>query len=246
MSPELRALSIRAVDCLRLIYKFHERGERVTTSAMRERLQVLESSGQLSDAAVTQLFKSLADAGFVLHTPYHGVELTERGEQLAKELVRHHRLLELFLAQALGYRLDEVDAEAERLEHAISEDFEDRLDALLGHPIEDPHGDPIPSKSGEVLSTPTRSLTELKPGQTAVVRRVLDDDAELLRYLETLGLVPGASVMVKGQEPFGGPLIVRVGGTSASPSAGGKEPLPSTTERAVGLQAASGVWVAES
>jgi DtxR family transcriptional regulator, Mn-dependent transcriptional regulator len=220
MSPELRALSIRAVDCLRLIYKFHERGERVTTSAMRERLQVLESSGQLSDAAVTQLFKSLADAGFVVHTPYHGVELTERGEQLAKELVR--------------------------LEHAISEDFEDRLDALLGHPTEDPHGDPIPSKSGEVLTTPTRSLTELKPGQSAVVRRVLDDDAELLRYLETLGLVPGASVMVKGQEPFGGPLIVRVEGASGSPGSAGKETLPATSERALGLQAAAGVWVAES
>ena len=213
---------------------------------MRERLQVLGSTGQLSDAAVTQLFKSLADAGFVVHTPYHGVELTPRGEQLAKELVRHHRLLELFLARALGYRLDEVDAEAERLEHAISEDFEDRLDAMLGHPTEDPHGDPIPSKSGEVLCTPTRSLTELKPGQSAVVRRVLDDDAALLRYLETLGLVPGASVLVEGQEPFGGPLIVRVGGAGDSPGSSSKGVPLKTIKRSVGHQAAAGVWVAES
>ena len=246
MSPELRALSIRAVDCLRLIYKFHERGERVMTSTMRERLQVLESTGQLSDAAVTQLFKSLADAGFVLHTPYHGVELTPRGEQLAKELVRHHRLLELFLVRALGYRLDEVDAEAERLEHAISEDFEDRLDALLGHPTEDPHGDPIPSKSGEVVSTPSRALNELKPGESAVVCRVLDDDAALLRYLETLGLVPGASVSVEGREPFGGPLIVRVaasGSGRAQSKDRGRTGSMSSTEHAVGPQAAAGVWV---
>jgi DtxR family Mn-dependent transcriptional regulator len=246
MSPELRALSIRAVDCLRLIYKFHERGERVMTSAMRERLQVLESTGQLSDAAVTQLFKSLADAGFVVHTPYHGVELTPRGEQLAKELVRHHRLLELFLVRALGYRLDEVDAEAERLEHAISEDFEDRLDAMLGHPTEDPHGDPIPSKSGDVVITPSRALNTLSPGETAVVCRVLDDDAALLRYLETLGLVPGASVSVEGREPFGGPLIVRVGASSSS-KVGSKDRNPtgleSSTEHAVGPQAAAGVWV---
>ena len=245
MSPELRALSIRAVDCLRLIYKFHERGERVMTSTMRERLQVLESTGQLSDAAVTQLFKSLADAGFVLHTPYHGVELTPRGEQLAKELVRHHRLLELFLVRALGYRLDEVDAEAERLEHAISEDFEDRLDALLGHPTEDPHGDPIPSKTGEVVSTPSRALNELKPGESAVVCRVLDDDAALLRYLETLGLVPGASVSVE-EEPSGGPLIVRVaasGSGRAQSKDRGRTSSMSRTEHAVGPQAAAGVWV---
>jgi DtxR family Mn-dependent transcriptional regulator len=246
MSPELRALSIRAVDCLRLIYKFHERGERIMTSTMRERLQVLESSGQLSEAAVTQLFKSLADAGFVVHTPYHGVELTPRGEQLAKELVRHHRLLELFLVRALGYRLDEVDAEAERLEHAISEDFEDRLDTLLGHPTEDPHGDPIPSKTGEVVSTPSRALNTLSPGESAVVCRVLDDDAALLRYLETLGLVPGARVSVEGKEPFGGPLIVRVGASGSGNVRGkdrtrtGSEP---STEHAVGPPAAAGVWV---
>jgi DtxR family Mn-dependent transcriptional regulator len=246
MSPELRALSIRAVDCLRLIYKFHERGERVMTSTMRERLQVLESTGQLSEAAVTQLFKSLADAGFVVHTPYHGVELTPHGEQLAKELVRHHRLLELFLVRALGYRLDEVDAEAERLEHAISEDFEDRLDTMLGHPTEDPHGDPIPSKTGEVVSTPTRALNTLSPGESAVVCRVLDDDAALLRYLETLGLVPGACVSVEGKEPFGGPLMVRVGVSGSGNVRGklrnrtGSDP---STEHAVGPQAAAGVWV---
>lgn len=232
MSPELRELPMRAVDCLKFIYKMRERGERVTTSGMRERLQALEPNGQLSDATVTQLFKSLAEKEYVRHTPYRGVELTRSGEVLAAELVRHHRLIELFLVRALGYGLDEVDAEAERLEHAISEEFEERLDALLGYPTEDPHGDPIPSKSGEVVVPPTQPLVELEPGQQAVVRRVSDDDAALLRYLATLGLVPGAAVCVRERAPFGGPLRVHVGEADEG------------REHAVGPELAAGIRVA--
>ncbi len=207
----LRELSPRAVDCLKYIYKLEERGERVSTSAMRERLQAQEPSGQLSDASVTQLFKALAEQGYVTHTRYRGVELTPQGRDAAMELVRHHRLLELWLVRHLGYSWDEVDAEAERLEHAISENFEDRVDALLGHPTEDPHGDPIPSKSGEVRSEPLMPLAALPPGQPAVVRRVNDDDAALLRYLATLGLVPGASVVVEELAPYGGVVTLRIG-----------------------------------
>ncbi len=233
MSPELRELPVRAVDCLKHIYKLRERGERVSTSTMRERLQTLEAKGQLSDATVTQLFKWLAEKGYVHHTPYRGVELTPKGERLAAELVRHHRLLELYLVRELGYSLDEVDAEAERLEHVISEEFEDRLDRKLGYPTVDPHGDPIPTKTGAVVTAPTQALSDLPPGQHAVVRRVSDDDAAMLRYLATLGLVPGAIVCMRERAPFGGPLRVQVG----SPEDG--------AEHALGPQLAERVRVAQ-
>lgn len=232
MSPELRKLPIRAVDCLKYIYKMEERDERVTTSGMRARLEAVEEKGQLSDASVTQLFKWLADQGYVEHTPYHGVKLTPTGREAALELVRHHRLLELYLVRELGYSWDEVDAEAERLEHAISEEFEDRLDALLGHPTEDPHGDPIPSKTGVVVAAPTHRLSELEPGQDAIVRRVRDDDADRLRYLALLGLYPGVSVRLRDRAPFGGPLHVQVQTASG------------TSEHALGPELAAEILVA--
>jgi DtxR family Mn-dependent transcriptional regulator len=212
MSPDLRELPIRAVDCLKYAYKLNERGERVTTSAMRERLEALEPDGQLSDATVTQLFKWLAERGYLRHMPYRGVELTALGTSTALELVRHHRLLELYLVRTLGYGWDEVDAEAERLEHVISEAFEDRVDALLGHPTEDPHGDPIPSKGGVIHARPARPLSELELGQDAVVRRVSDDDADRLRYLALLGLFPGTHIRLRERAPYGGPLRVEVRG----------------------------------
>jgi len=210
-AEDIRKLPTRAVDCLKYMYKLRERGERVTTSAMRERLQAQEPDGQLSDATVTQLFKSLAEQGYAVHTPYRGVELTPKGAEAAAELVRH-----------LGYSWDEVDAEAERLEHAISEHFEDRLDVLLGHPTEDPHGDPIPSKTGEVVVSHTQPLSALQPGDEAIVRRVNDDNADMLRYLASLQLVPGARVTLLERAPFGGPLRLRIenAGVSGEQSVG--------------------------
>lgn len=204
MHKSIQELPPRISDCLKVIYDMQERGQKVTTSAVRERLGV-------SDATVTMLFKDFAEAGWVQHTPYHGVCLTELGEQKAKEVIRHHRLLELYLARQLGYSWDRVHEEADKLEHVISEEFEDKIDALLGGPTVDPHGDPIPSKDGRILLRKGCALTQLREGQSGVILRVNDQDPEKLRYLGELGLYPETRVEVVKRAPFGGPLSIRVG-----------------------------------
>jgi DtxR family transcriptional regulator, Mn-dependent transcriptional regulator len=204
MEEPIQELAPRISDCLKVIYNMQERGQKVSTSAVSERLGV-------SDATVTMLFKDFAAAGWVEHTPYHGVHLTPLGERKAMEVIRHHRLLELYLARQLGYSWDKVHAEADKLEHVISEEFEDKLDALLGHPTVDPHGDPIPSKDGVIVVRKGCTLQQLRDGQSALILRVDDQDPEKLRYLGTLGLYPETRVELVGRAPFGGPLHIRVG-----------------------------------
>jgi DtxR family transcriptional regulator, Mn-dependent transcriptional regulator len=158
------------------------------------------------------MVKKLAEAGYVTHSPYQGVALTERGEKAALEMLRHHRLLETFLSEHLGMPWHEVHAEADRLEHALSETLEDRLDAILGHPTVDPHGAPIPTKDGTVSAPVTTTLWATVPETVVWVAEVEDEDANLLTHFADLGLVPGARVEVLKKGPFGGPLHIRVAG----------------------------------
>ena len=199
-------LSQAVQDYLKEIYKL-QKGRNpvpsVNTSMISEVMNV-------AAASVTNMVKKLAEIKLVQHTPYQGVELTPAGEAIALEIIRHHRLLEVYLADALGYRWDEVDAEADRLEHVISEEFEDRIDRALGYPTIDPHGAPIPTKDGAIEQENDPRLSRIEAGQTVTIRQVSDQSSEMLRYMASLGLRPGVEVMVKERAPFNGPLLVRV------------------------------------
>jgi DtxR family Mn-dependent transcriptional regulator len=193
-------------DYLKIIFKLQMTSPAASTTAIAEKLGV-------SAASVTSMAKKLAKMGLATHSPYHGVSLSDEGRALALEMIRHHRLLELYLQKALGFTWDKVDAEAERLEHHISEEMEAAMAAFLGDPTEDPHGDPIPTKDGYMPITRYDRLTEADPGTTVRIRRVKDSDPDLLRYLGTLGMYPHVVVEVVDKGPFDGPLVVRVSGT---------------------------------
>ena len=193
-------------DYAKAIYALQRRSEgAISTSALAERLGV-------SPASVTAMLKRMAEAGLVEHEPYRGVQLTEAGERVALEVIRHHRLLESYLADALGMPWDRVHAEAEVLEHYISEELEERIATALGDPEVDPHGDPIPSRDLRIASEPGRALGGLEPGDGGVFSRVSDSNSEMLRYLAERGIRPGARLEVTERQPFGGPLFVEVGG----------------------------------
>ena len=200
----IKGLSEATQDYLKEIHKLRLEGRKATTSAIAERMGVRPPSA-------TAMVKKLAALGLAEHAPYRGVELTPAGERVALEVIRHHRLLEQYLAQALGLSLDEVHIEADRLEHVLSEELEARIDRSLGFPTHDPHGDPIPDRRLKLDRSQLRTLASLEPGEEAVVQRVPSDDDDLLRYLKTLALVPGRKVKLRSAEPFGGPLTVRVG-----------------------------------
>jgi DtxR family Mn-dependent transcriptional regulator len=179
----------------------------VGTSRLAERLGV-------APATATAMLKRLDGMGLVRHQPYHGVTLTPAGERVALEVIRHHRLLECYLSEALGMSWDRVHEEAEVLEHYISEELEVLIAEKLGEPSHDPHGDPIPGPELENLPTDaSRPLAELEPGESATFTRVSDSDPSMLRYLAERGIRPGVELAVTERQPFGGPLFVRVQGT---------------------------------
>ena len=193
-------------DYAKAIYSLGRGGRRpVATSELAERLDV-------SPASASAMVKRLASLGLVTHVPYRGVRLTRAGARVALEVIRHHRPLELYLAEALGMSWDRVHEEAEVLEHAISPELSELIAAKLGNPTHDPHGDPIPTRDGEIDEGPTRSLADLDPGEGGVLARVSDSRPEMLRYLGELGVEPGARIEVLDRQPFGGPLTVRADG----------------------------------
>ena len=206
--PERTAPNSAAIeDYLKAVYALARRSEGpVGTGELAERLGV-------TPATATAMLKRLDALGLVRHRPYHGVTLTPAGEKVALEVIRHHRLLESYLSEALDMPWDRVHEEAEVLEHYISEELEVLIAAKLGDPSHDPHGDPIP---GPDLALPdedeSRPLDSLSDGETATFTRVSDSDPRMLRYLAERGIRPGARILIKGRQPFGGPVFVEVDG----------------------------------
>ena len=197
------ALTAPVEDYLKAIYAIGGGSGAAATNDIAQRLD-------LAPASVSGMVRRLADQGLLAYERYHGVKLTESGRRAALRTLRRHRVIEAYLAQALGYEWDRVHEEAERLEHAASDELVDRMAATIGEPEVDPHGAPIPTRDGSVDETVYRSLAELEVGSTGVVVRVSDEDAEMLRYLAELGIVPGKRLSVKAHAPFDGPITLNV------------------------------------
>src|SRR5436305_8954968 len=190
-------------DYAKAIYALERRaGEPVSTNAQAERLGV-------APASASGMVKRLGELGLVEHQPYRGVALTDDGRRVALEVMRHHRLLELYLVESLGVPWDRVHQEAEVLEHVLSEELEELIAVKLGHPTTDPHGDPIPTRELTIEERDTESLQSLQVGARGTFARVSDADPEMLRYLADRGISPGDELEVVERQPFGGPLFVR-------------------------------------
>ena len=228
MSAHTETSSLRSSaveDYTKAIYGLEDRnGQPVTTTALAERLGV-------TAASASGMVKRLCELGLVSHRRYHGVLLTDAGRRVALEVIRHHRLLELYLVESLGVPWDRVHQEAEVLEHVLSEELEELIAAKLGDPTVDPHGDPIPSRELTIEEIATQSLESLEPGAHGVFARVSDSDPDMLRYLSERGIAPGDALEVVERQPFGGPLFVRIGA--------GIHPLGGELARAIRVQVTS-------
>jgi DtxR family transcriptional regulator, Mn-dependent transcriptional regulator len=193
-------LSQAVEDYLKTIYKLQGSG-RVATNEIAGVVGV-------SSASVTNMMKRLTKMGLVDYASYKGVRLSEAGTKVALEIIRHHRLLETYLKEVMGFSWGQMHEEAERLEHHISEQFEERIDQMLGFPTHDPHGHPIPTRDGVIEESTTESLAEVEPGSHVVVHHVSDGDSAMLDYLEKVGLLPRSKVTIVGTEPFDGPMDI--------------------------------------
>src|SRR5581483_732119 len=204
-APEARDLTVAVQDYAKAIFTLESRDGAASTTDLAALLEV-------RPASVSGMLRKLSALGLVEHERYRGVRLTERGRRVALEVIRHHRLLELFLVENHGMTWDEVHAEAEVLEHALSEELEELIAAKLGNPTVDPHGDQIPSRELQLAESPAPALAELEPGATATFVQISDSDPAMLRFLGERGIVPGTELELVERQPFDGPLFVRVGG----------------------------------
>jgi DtxR family Mn-dependent transcriptional regulator len=191
-------------DYLKVIYDLERDSGAAATNDIAQRLAV-------APASVSGMIRRLAEQGLVSHEPYRGVRLTDLGRRAALRTLRRHRIIETYLTQVLGYAWDRVHDEAERLEHAASDELIERMSAALGQPVVDPHGAPIPTRDGAVDERSLLSLAELSPGRPARVVRVSDKTPAMLRYLAEADIIPGSELTVVGREPFGGPINVMLG-----------------------------------
>lgn len=189
MIQENDLFSNRTEDYLKNIFKLEQSFTPVKTSSIASKME-------LSSASVTGMLKKLHKMKLVVYQPYQGVSLTRKGEKVALEIIRHHRLIELFLNQKMGIDWDKVDIEAEKLEHVLSEELEEVLDKSLGFPTLDPHGDPIPTKEGNIKKTSEKKLLEMEEGIEVSVTRVEQENNKVLKYLGEIGLIPGVSVKI--------------------------------------------------
>ncbi len=205
--PETRVSTEAVENYLKTIYTLSTESEAERIEAGASQQRIADALG-VSISGVSKMLRSLAKSELIDYSPYQPARLTERGEKIALEIIRHHRLIELYLMKTLGYGWDRVHREADRLEHYISEEMEERIEAALGFPTLDPHGDPIPTRDGRMPPTSRLTLDFLgRPGVHLRVERIADEDELLLRYAEERGLVPGAEIMVTEREQFGGSLI---------------------------------------
>ncbi|HLR77123.1 MAG TPA: metal-dependent transcriptional regulator [Balneolaceae bacterium] len=215
-------LSQSVEDYLKTIYKLEEEEADTSTSNIAQAMDV-------SSASATNMVKRLDKMGLVNYESYKGATLTGAGEKIALEVIRHHRLLELYLLEVMGYSWDEVHDEAEKLEHHISEQFEEKIAELLNDPTHDPHGDPIPNKDLIMPEHQVKPLTEAEEGKSYLISQIKDQDPELLRYLEQKRLLPGLKITIKEKEPFNGPVTLK----------------SERTEEVIGREVASAIFVTE-
>jgi DtxR family Mn-dependent transcriptional regulator len=192
-------------DYLKAIFEIQQSEEQVATTTLANHMNV-------TAASVTGMIKKLAELKLVTYQRYQGVKLTEAGQKIALEVIRHHRLVERYLSEALGVPWDQVDAEADKWEHVLSDDLESRIDAYLGHPTTDPHGSPIPTAEGHLSPSSDVRLSDLDVGQKAIISEVSDHDPEILRNFASMGLFPEVEVIITAIEPQEGPLTVDVNG----------------------------------